>query len=45
MMMTNTKRLSTDSEYSVIQPAKNSPPYWGPSVKRITSPNTTARLT
>ena len=34
MMITNTNRLSTESEYSVIQPAKNSPPYWGPAVKQ-----------
>ena len=30
MMMMKTKRLSTESEYSVSQPAKNSPPYCPP---------------
>src|SRR6478752_3854505 len=31
MMMMKMNRLSTDREYSVNQPAKNSPPYRGPA--------------
>ena len=31
MMMMKMNRLSTDSEYSVSQPAKNSVPYWWPA--------------
>jgi hypothetical protein len=45
MMITNTNRLSTDNEYSVIQPAKNSPPYLPPRVVQMTNPNTTASAT
>src|SRR6476620_8249205 len=44
MMTMKTNRLSTDNEYSVSQPAKNSVPYWCPASshtpipKRIASP-------
>ena len=38
-------RLSTDSEYSVIQPAKNSPPYCGPATASTPSPKRMARAT
>ena len=31
MMMMKMNRLSTDREYSVSQPAKNSVPYWWPA--------------
>ncbi len=43
MMMMKMNRLSIDREYSVSQPAKNSPPYWAPYCHHTHSPKTTAR--
>ena len=45
MMITKTNRLSIDSEYSVIHPAKNSAPYRGPDTTSTPMPNSTARAT
>jgi hypothetical protein len=45
MISTKTNRLSTESEYSVIQPAKNSPPYCGPATASTPSPNAMASET
>ena len=39
MMMMKMNRLSTDSEYSVSQPAKNSVPYWCPAMTQTPMPN------
>ena len=39
------KRLSTESEYSVSQPAKNSPASCPPASHHIPSPNSTAAPT
>ena len=41
----NIKRLSTDSEYSVIQPAKNSPRAWVVFQTPSEYPNAIAALT
>ena len=45
MMMTKTNRLSTDSEYSVMYPAKNSPAADPPAKNQSPIPNATARAT
>ena len=45
MMIRKTNRLSTDREYSVSQPAKNSPPGRPPAATDSPTPNRTARLT
>ena len=45
MMMMKMNRLSTDSEYSVSQPAKNSVPYWWPAKIHTPMPKSTARPT
>jgi hypothetical protein len=45
MISTKMNRLSTESEYSVIQPAKNSPPYCGPATVVTPSPNSMASVT
>ena len=42
MMMMKMKRLSTESEYSVSQPAKNSPPYCAPAKYQTPIPKSTA---
>ncbi len=42
MMMMKMNRLSTDSEYSVSQPAKNSVPYWWPASHHTPAPKATA---
>src|SRR6478735_4649473 len=42
MMMMKMNRLSTDREYSVNQPAKNSPPYRGPATANTPNPKATA---
>ena len=44
-MIKKTKRLSIESEYSVIQPAKNSALAVGPSQLRIDIPKAIAALT
>ncbi len=44
MMMMKMNRLSTDSEYSVSQPAKNSVPYRGPANTQTPMPKSTAAL-
>ena len=36
------KRLSTESEYSVSQPAKNSVPYWCPAKTQTPMPKAIA---
>ena len=38
MMMMKMNRLSIDREYSVNQPAKNSPPYWAPKCHQTAQP-------
>ena len=43
MMITKTKRLSTDRLYSVIQPAKNSPAYRAPDTAHSIAPKAPAR--
>ena len=43
MMMMKMKRLSTESEYSVSQPAKNSPPYCAPAKYQTPIPNSDRR--
>jgi hypothetical protein len=45
MMSRKTKRLSTDSEYSVSHPAKNSPAYWLPEWNQIQMPKAMAAPT
>ena len=45
MMMMKMNRLSIDSEYSVSQPAKNSPPYWAPAKYQTPRPKTIAAPT
>ena len=45
MMMRNTKRLSTDSAFSVMYPAKYSEPIVGPPKTSTPRPNTTASPT
>ena len=45
MMITKTNRLSTDSEYSVMYPAKNSPADTPSSRNQIPRPNSTAKAT
>ena len=45
MMRTNTNRLSTDSEYSVMYPAKNSPAATPPANSHSPIPNATASAT
>ncbi len=45
MMRMKMKRLSTDSEYSVSQPAKNSPASWPPAVNQSPRPKRTAAPT
>ena len=42
MMITNTKRLSTDRLYSVSQPATNSPAYRPPATAHSSRPNAPA---
>src|SRR6478609_9656896 len=42
MMIRKMNRLSTEREYSVSQPAKNSVPYWWPARTQIPMPNATA---
>ena len=42
MMMMKMNRLSTDREYSVSQPAKNSVPYWCPAMTQTPMPKSTA---
>jgi hypothetical protein len=44
MMMMKTNRLSTESEYSVSQPAKNSAPNSWPAKNQTPMPNRIARL-
>ena len=43
MITMKMKRLSIEREYSVSQPAKNSPPYWLPAKCHTPIPKTTAR--
>ena len=43
MMMTKMNRLSIDRLYSVSQPAKNSPAYFGPEIAQTPRPKSTAR--
>ena len=45
MMMMKTNRLSTDSEYSVSQPAKNSPPASPPAASVRPTPKASAMPT
>ena len=45
MMMMKMNRLSTDREYSVSQPAKNSVPYWWPARIHTPTPKRTASPT
>ncbi len=45
MMMMKMNRLSTESEYSVSQPAKNSVPYWCPAKTQTPIPKTMASPT
>jgi hypothetical protein len=45
MMMMKMNRLSIDREYSVSQPAKNSPPYWPPAKYQTPIPKATAAPT
>ena len=45
MISRKTKRLSTDNEYSVSQPAKNSPAYWVPEWYQIHRPKAIAAPT
>ena len=45
MMMMKMNRLSIDSEYSVSQPAKNSPPYCAPAKYQTPMPKSTAAPT
>ena len=45
MMRTKTNRLSTDSEYSVMYPAKNSPAATPPANSHSPIPNATASAT
>ena len=42
MMIRKMNRLSTEREYSVSQPAKNSVPYWWPAKTQTPMPNATA---
>ncbi len=44
MMIMKTNRLSTLSEYSVMYPARNSPPYWRPKVT-VTKPANSMAMT
>ena len=45
MMSRKTKRLSTEREYSVSHPAKNSPAYCPPQVRQTKRPKRTASVT
>ena len=45
MISRKMKRLSTDSEYSVSQPAKYSPAYCSPEKYQMPSPKSTAAPT
>ena len=45
MMMMKMNRLSTEREYSVSQPAKNSVPNWWPARTQTPMPNRTASPT
>ena len=45
MIRMKMNRLSTDSEYSVSQPAKNSPASWAPAKYHMPRPKTMAAPT